>query len=148
MTKEQLKNILEALHLDYDARPWLVYVFYETDDGLINNLSVNIRHGRCRRPRKMSDRQLAELMQQYPDAAGSRILAIERPEQGLTQWMDAAETCKRLRTSRRTLRRWAQNGLVHPSKLGNRLYFDPAEVEHLLRSNMVQQNGRADVMGS
>jgi len=31
--------------------------------------------------------------------------------------------------------------------MGRRQYFDPAEVEALLRSNILQDNGRADLTG-
>jgi hypothetical protein len=39
-------------------------------------------------------------------------------------------------------------GLLHPSRVGRRLYFDPAEVEALLRSNIIQPNGKADLTGA
>lgn len=148
MTTQELKNILRALDIEYNPGPRLIYVFYQTDDGLVNNLSVSIRHGRSRRPKELGDNQLAELMQQYPDAADSRILAIERPEKGLTLWMDADQVCRRLDTSRRTLGRWVAAGLLHPSRMGNRLYFDPDEIERLIRSHIIQPNGRADLRGS
>ncbi len=147
MTIEELREILHRLHLDGDARPQLIYLFYQTDDGLVNNLTISLRSARQRNRRPMTQQQLAGLMEQYPDASGGKLLAVEHPAEGLTRWIDATDVCQRLHTSRQTLRRWVARGLLHPSTMGRRQYFDPAEVEALLRSNILQDNGRADLTG-
>ncbi len=144
MTIEELRMILQRLKLDFDPVPQLIYVFYETPDGLVNNFSINIRRARQRNRQPMTDQQLADLVERcQPDSRGGRLLAVERPE-SLTRWTDTAEVCQRLHLSRQTLSRWVQQGLLHPARMGNRNYYDEAEVDALLRSHMIQDNGRLD----
>ena len=148
MTIEQLKEIMHQLHLDYDAQPGLVYVFYQTPDGLVNNFSIHVHHARQDNRRPMGVEQLAALMErEYPATRQGRVIAVEHPQQGLTRWIDTADLCRRLHTTRRTLYRWRTRGLLHPSLMGNRLYYDIDEVETLLRSNILQENGRLDKTG-
>ena len=148
MTIEQLQEIMRDLHLEFDAKPSLVYVFYQTDDGLINNFSISVHRARQRNRQPMTDAQLAALMQrEYPATRQGRILAVERPPQPLTQWLDTHEVCRRLHTTSRTLRRWVSRGLLHPSHTAHRCYYDAAEVDDLLRSNVIQDNGRLDHLG-
>lgn len=148
MTIEQLKDIMHQLHLDYDASPGLVYVFYQTPDGLVNNFSLHVHHARQANRRPMDASQLADLMaREYPATRQGRLLAVEHPQQGLTRWVETADLCRRLGTTRRTLYRWREQGLLHPSRLGNRLYYDLEEVDALIRSNIVQENGRLDKTG-
>lgn len=147
MTPEQLKDLMHRLHLDVDPQPDCIYVFYRTADGLVNNFSISVHSARQRNRRPMTEAQLADLMQQYPDARNATLLAMEHPKQGLTQWMETTDVCKRLCTSRNTLHRWIRMGLLHPSKLGGRLYFDPDDVEAMLRSHVIQPNGRLDSTG-
>lgn len=149
MTIEQLKEIMHQLHLDYDAQPSLVYVFYQTDDGLVNNFSISVQHARQRNRKPMTAAQLADLMQrEYPVTRQARLLAVEHPREGLTRWLDSAEVCRLLHTTRQTVNRWAQRGLLHPARLGNRNYYDAAEVDALLHSHVIQDNGRLDTQGS
>lgn len=144
MTIDELREILHSLKLDTDARPQLIYVFYETGDGLVNNFSISLRATRHTRRQAMSDPQLAALAQRcQPDSRGGRLLAVERPDT-LSRWIDAAEVCQRLHTSRQTLFRWVRRGLLHPARMGNRNYFDVDEIDALLRSNTIQDNGRLD----
>ncbi len=148
MTIEDLRNIMHQLKLDFDCEPQLIYVFYQTPDGLVNNFSINIRHARQRNRKPMTVQQLADLMQQqYPACRGSRLLAIERPD-SLTHWIDTAEVAKRLKVSPQTVNSWGRKGLLHPSRLGRKNYYDAAEVEKLLRSNIIQDNGRIDKKGA
>lgn len=144
MTHEELKSILQRLQLDYDAAPSLVYVFYQTPDGLVNNFSISLRRARSRNGHPMTPEQLGLLMQQYPAAADGKVVAIEHPQQGLSHWLEAAEVCRRLHVSRRTLQRWQQYGVLQPSRIGKRLYFDAADIEVFIRSHRIQDNGRLD----
>lgn len=149
MTIEQLKDIMHQLHLDYDAAPGLIYVFYQTPDGLVNNFSIHVHHARQANRRPMGPEELADLMlRQYPATREGRLLAVEHPQQGLSRWAETADICRRLHTTRRTLYRWREQGLLHPSRLGNRLYYDLDEVDAVLRSNIIQENGRLDKSGS
>ena len=52
MTMDELKAILHTLKLDFDAEPQLIYVFYETPDGLVNNLSISVGSARQRNRRQ------------------------------------------------------------------------------------------------
>ena len=144
MTKDELRAILHTLGLDYEPEASLLYIFYETPDGMVHNFSISIDSARLPNRRPMTDEQLADLMLDYPDTRRGKIIAIERPTGELTHWMDVFDVCRRLSTSRQSLRRWVKRGWLHPSRLGRRLYFDPDEVEHLLRSNIIQPNGRID----
>ena len=144
MTIEELRQLMHRLHLDADAEPQLIYLFYQTADGLVNNLTISLRSARQRNRRPMTDAQLADLMRQYPDAADARLLAIEHPQRGLTRWMDTDEVCQRLHICRQTLLRWSKRGLLHPAAMGHRHYFDADEVDALLRSNIIQENHRLD----
>ena len=148
MTLDQLKEILHHLHLDFDATPTLLYVFYQTDDGLINNFSISVRHARQRNRKPLTEQQLLEIMEsEYPATRRARLLAVEHPKQGLSQWLDTVEVCERLHTSPRSLGRWVKRGLLHPSHLGNRNFYSADEVERLLQSNIIQENGRLDLGG-
>lgn len=146
-TLEEIRNLMHQLGLDKEEPVTLAYIFYQTADGAVNNLSVSLHSGHRQGRRPLSDSQLVDIMEGYPAAAGAKIVAIEHPQRGLTQWLDASDVCRQLHTSRQTLRRWVHRGLLHPSRLSRRLYFDPAEVERVLRSNVIQENGRLDRAG-
>lgn len=147
MTIDELREIMHQLKLDFDCEPQLIYVFYQTPDGLVNNFSINIRHARQRNRQPMTDQQLCDLMErQYPDSREGRLLAVERPD-GLSHWLDSAEVSQRLKVTPQTINRWARSGRLHAAKISHRNYFDAAEVEALLRSNVIQDNGRMDKTG-
>ena len=149
MTIEELRQIMHQLKLDFDSKPQLIYVFYETPEGLVNNLSISVQNARQHNRQPLTQQQLLTLMErQYPDAREGRLLAVEHPQKGLSQWMDTTDACRRLHVSRQTLRRWVLKGLLHPAHVGKRRYYDEAEVEALLRSNIVQNNGRLDLKGA
>ncbi len=148
MTIEELRQILHDLHLDVEERPHLVYLFYETDEGRVNNLSISLRAARRRNRRRMSDADLVGVLQQYPAARDAKLVALEHPERGLTRWLTPDEVCRRLKASRSTLLRWDHQGLLHPAVVGRRKYYDDKEVEALLRSNIRQENGRIDHTGA
>ena len=148
MTIEELRQFMHRLHLDTDADPQLIYLFYVDRHGRVNNLSISLHSARQRSRKPMTDSQLADLLQQYPAARDAQLMALDHPQRGLTCWLDGKDVCRRLGTSRQTLNRWVQRGLLHPSRLGRRNYYDPDEVEALLRSNIIQPNGRADTTGT
>ena len=141
MTKEAMQEILRILELDYEAEPTLVYVFYRTPDGRVNNFSISIRRGD-----EMSDRQLEELMhREYPATRGTTTLAVERPEwRPLTEWLDIAEVCRWLHISRKTLWKWSKEHLLHPSKVEGRVYYSRMEIDQMIRANVIDENGRLD----
>lgn len=144
MTIEELKELVETLDIDLNPRSNMIYVFYTTPDGAVNNLSISVRRAKLPNGHKMSDGDLAGLMQQYPGAREGTIMAVERPHGNLHRWMDAVEVCQALHTSRQTLRRWIHCGILHPSTMGRKLYFDAEEVDRILRENMIRESGRLD----
>ena len=58
MTIEQLRKILEEMNIDFEPRPSLIYIFYETPDGLVNNLSISVRRAKRRDGRRMNQQEL------------------------------------------------------------------------------------------
>ncbi len=148
MTIEELRQILHQLHLDYDAQPNLIYIFYTTDDGLVNNFSISLHSARQRNRRPMTVEQLGKLMEQYPATAHATVTAVEHPREGLRQWLGADEVCRRLNTSRRSLLRWVKAGMLHPATIRRRQYFDADEVDRMLADNVVDDHGRIDSTAS
>lgn len=143
MTKEALQEILHVLDLDYETEPTLVYLFYETPDGRVNNFSISVRQGG-----KMSRKKLEELMRrEYPATREGRVLAMEKPTdwKPMVEWLDTVEVCRLLHISRKTLWKWAKARLLTPSKVNNgKVYYDRSEIDRLLRSNAIDENGRLD----
>lgn len=147
MTLEELRTLARQLDIDLEQPSNLIYVFYTTGDGRVNNLSISVKRAKLPDGRKMGDGDLADLMQQYPDAREGRIVAVERPRGDLHRWIDAVELREKLHLSQRTIDRWVERGLLHPSCLGRKRYFDIDEVDRIIRSNIIQENGRIDKTG-
>ena len=63
-----------------------------------------------------------------------------------TQWIFVEQVMRRLRISRSTLYRWVQKGYLkaYRFKDSHILFFDPDEVEQLLRSNAILPSKRID----
>lgn len=141
MTKEEMQKILQILELDYEAEPTLVYVFIERPDGRVDNFSISVRHGN-----QMSDRQLEELMRrEYPATRQCRVVAVDRPDiVPVVDWLEVTEVCRMLHVSVRTLRNWTRRGYFHPTQIGRRIYYSRDEVETVLQSNAILDNGRID----
>ena len=98
MTKEEMQEILRDLELDYEAEPTLIYLFYVTPDGKVNNFSISLRRGG-----HLSDRQLERLMRrEYPATRQGTVIHTERPGWiSRTEWMDVTEVCNMLHISER-----------------------------------------------
>lgn len=135
---------MHQLHLDFDAEPTLIYIFYRTPEGLINNFSISLHAARQRNRQAMTAEQLGNVLGQYPAAADATVVATEHPREGMRQWLDADTVSRRLHTSRRSLARWVQRGLLHPARMNRRLYFDAAEVDRMLADNIITDQGRID----
>lgn len=148
MTIEQLRKILEEMNIDFEPRPSQIYIFYETPDGLVNNLSISVRRAKRRDGRRMNQHELMGLMEGYPDARDGKVIAVEHPDKGLTRWLDTNDVCRQLHTCPHTLRNWVRRGLLHPSRVGRANYYSADEIDRLLRSNIIQENGRIDKMGN
>lgn len=144
MTKEELQEILHDLELDYEAEPTLIYLFYVLPDGRVNNFSISMRRGG-----HLNDQQLERLMRkEYPATRQGALIHTERPEKvpENTEWLDTTEVCQLLHISDRTLRKWKERGLFHPSEVegSRKLYYNRNEINRVLASNIVQENGRID----
>ncbi len=141
MKREDLQEILHLLEFDVENDPTLIYVFYETPDGVVHNFSVSVQHGH-----RMSDRRLEALMKrEYPATRQGRVMCVERTDrQTFVEWMETMEVCRMLHVSEKTLRRWTHRGMFHPSQIGRRLYYSREEVETVLKSNAILDNGRLD----
>lgn len=140
MTKQEIENLLHVLGLDYEAEPSLIYVFYATADGRIDNFSISVRRGRS-----MSDEEITGLMaHEYPATRGGRIVGIERQEGRFVEWLDHIDVCRMLKISYRTLQRLVKRGVLKPMRIGRRMYFDHREIDCAIRANMIQENGRVD----
>ncbi|MBR1550178.1 MAG: helix-turn-helix domain-containing protein [Bacteroidales bacterium] len=141
MTNEELKRIMEMLELDCEAPIPLIYVFYRLPDGRINNYSISVRRGN-----KMSDEHLVELMRHSsPTLRDSEVLAVDRPDWvPPTEWLDVPDVCRLLRISRKTLWKWTRKGLLNAAKVEGRTYYDRADIDRMIRDNVIMENGRLD----
>ena len=52
-----------------------------------------------------------------------------------------------LKVTPRTVRSWSREGWLRPHAVGRRVYFDRDEVDALLASNRIEENGRLDRTG-
>lgn len=144
MTKEELQGLLHILELDYEAEPTLIYLFYTTPDGKVNNFSISVRRGGT-----MSDTRLEELMRrEYPSTRQGTLVAVERPEPvSTTEWLDTTDVCQILHISIRTLKRWTARGLFRPVRMEGcrRNFFLRSDIDQVLKNNTVMENGRIDI---
>ena len=142
MTKETWQELLRTLDLEWEAKPSLIYLFYETPDGRVMNFSISIKRGHS-----MSDTRIEKLMRkEYPATREGKVLAVHRPEQSPKEnrWVDIPEVCEMLHITRKTLYRWTKKGVFLPSCIEGRLYYDRSEIERALDSNIIMENGRLD----
>ena len=142
MTKEELQEILHDLELDYEAEPTLIYLFYITPDGRVNNFSISMHRGG-----HLNDRQLERLMRrEYPATRQGTLIHAERPEAtpDNVEWLDTADVCRMLHISRKTLWKWTKRGLFTPSKVEGKIFYSRTEINNVIASNLLQENGRVD----
>lgn len=143
MTKEELDEILRVLGIDADRAANQIYVFYVLPDGRVDNFSLTVKKGR-----RMSDEAVERLMRrEYPSTREGHVLAVERPEwrPPEQQWLDAVEAANMLKVTTRTLRTWREKGYLTAYQPGNgRVYYSRQEIDRLIESNALQENGRMD----
>lgn len=142
MTKEELQDILHVLGLDYEAEANQIYVFYVLPDGRVDNFSLTVRRGA-----RMSDKDIVSLMRrEYPATRQGEVMAVERPDwrPSNEEWLDTADVCSMLKVSDRTLRRWSKKGYLKPRYTDRKVYFNRAEIDALIDSNAIDEDGRID----
>lgn len=63
-----------------------------------------------------------------------------------TEWLDTFDVMKLLKCSRPTILALRRRGLLraHCFPGGNRVYFDRAEIDSILRQNVIMENGKVD----
>ena len=54
-------------------------------------------------------------------------------ERKIDEWMDNHDVCRKLRISPRTLQTLRDNGTLAFSKIGNKTYYRPEDVERIIR---------------
>ena len=59
-------------------------------------------------------------------------LCREHGGKGTSEWMDNHEVCRRLRISPRTLQTLRDNGTLAFTKIGNRTYYRPDDVQRIV----------------
>ncbi len=146
ITHDEMQSILHELGLDYEAEPSMIYLFIERPDGRIDNFSIGVRRGR-----ELSDSGIVDLMhREYPATRQAAVVAMERPQEQLQhdEWLTVRAACDMLQVSARTLRNWAKKGYVLPHIIGGRVYYSHSQIDRLLKSNIVQENGRIDKSGA
>ena len=142
MTTEELQDILHVLGLDYEAEANQIYVFYVLPDGRVDNFSLTVRRGA-----RMSDTDIVQMMRrEYPATRQGRVMSVERPEwrPAKDEWLDTADVCAMLKVSDRTLRRWCKKGYLKPRYTDRKVYFSRNEIDALINSNAIQENGKLD----
>lgn len=141
MTKDEIAEILRILELDYEAEPTLIYLFYVLPDGRVNNFSISVRRGKS-----MSNKELEKLMRrEYPSTREGTVVRVERPKwQPPVDWMDSSEVCRLLNISRKTLWKWTKRELFSPSRIEGRLYYNRQDIDRVIASHAIDENGRLD----
>ena len=64
-----------------------------------------------------------------------RMDSINRQRGGrrMSEWMDNQDVCRKLRISPRTLQTLRDNGTLAFSKIGNKTYYRPEDVERIIK---------------
>lgn len=61
-----------------------------------------------------------------------KVCAVNTDGKETSEWMDNHEVCRRLRISPRTLQTLRDNGTLAFTKIGNRTYYRPDDVERVV----------------
>ena len=60
----------------------------------------------------------------------------QRCDKRISDWMDNQDVCQALKISPRTLQTLRDSGLLPQSKINNRIYYRPEDVESLIENNV------------
>ena len=94
----------------------------------------------------MSNKELENLMRrEYPSTREGTVVRVERPKwQPPVDWMDSSEVCRLLNISRKTLWKWTKRELFSPSRIEGRLYYNRQDIDRVIASHAINENGRLD----
>lgn len=56
-------------------------------------------------------------------------------EKKLAKWLDNGDVCRILDISKRTLQTYRNNGTIPFTRIENKMYYRPADVEEVIRKN-------------
>lgn len=65
----------------------------------------------------------------------TRELCQQQEDTGLKKWLDNQDVCDMLGISKRTLQTYRDKGLLPFSRIKNKLFYKPEDVEKLLQSS-------------
>ena len=63
------------------------------------------------------------------------LLCSPARDAGLKKWMDNRDVCEALRISKRTLQVYREKGLLPYTRIKNKIFYRPADVQKLLESS-------------
>jgi len=80
--------------------------------------------------------QAFQLLLEKIDALHAEMQRMKNPvDQFATEWIDGDEVMKMLNISRRTLCNYGSQGLLNPSRIGKRKFYDVSDVKRMLNEN-------------
>jgi hypothetical protein len=80
--------------------------------------------------------QAFQLLLEKIDALHAEVQRMKNPvDQFATEWIDGDEVMKMLNISRRTLCNYGSQGLLNPSRIGKRRFYDVKEVSEMIKRN-------------
>ena len=77
-----------------------------------------------------------QLLLEKIDALHAEVQRMKNPvNQFATEWIDGDEVMKMLNISRRTLCNYGSQGLLNPSRIGKRKFYNVQDVKRMLNEN-------------
>ena len=71
-----------------------------------------------------------------------------KEKEKINNWLDKSEVAIMLRITTRTVERWSKKGIFHAYKVNGKTYFLREEIDSVIKSNIVQENGRLDPLSA
>ena len=80
--------------------------------------------------------QAFQLLLEKIDALHAEVQRMKNPaDQFATEWIDGDEVMKMLNISRRTLCNYGSQGILNPSRIGKRKFYNVSDVKRMLNEN-------------
>ena len=61
--------------------------------------------------------------------------AVQKPKELKKEFLDNAEFCELMGTSKRTNQTWRDKGIIKSSQVGHKIFYSREDVLHLLEAN-------------